>query len=164
MDEWVTRPVRGQNMPRYIIWHIPRTQDSHIHTWIRGVPEIAHGDRWAHWQQVRPMGAGIGITLAEADDLAQYVHKIDVLKYADEVHQAILSWLDEINEKDLEATPRYTDRLVDFPEYRTPGYYKETIDLVDMPVWGQLMRPCIGHVHRHLGELELLKNILRAGK
>ncbi|MEW6405051.1 MAG: DinB family protein [Chloroflexota bacterium] len=162
--EWLGRPGPGQNRIGYSVWHIPRTQDNFLNTWIRGQAEIAHTERWAHWQHLRPLGIGVGITLEESDEIAHTVHCTDALAYADEVHQAFLAWLAEIKGEDLDQVPNARQRLAAFPEYQTPGYLEEVNNLLDLPVWGLLIRPCMGHIHRHLGELEITKDILRKAK
>ena len=163
-EEWGSRPALGQNTIGYTVWHIPRTQDTHVQTWIRGIPEVVHSDRWAHWRQLKQRGNGVGISLAEADDVARIVQRADVMKYADEVHQEISTWLKELDESDLDILPNISQHLSAYPEYQTPGYVEEASSLFDQPIWSQLMRPCIGHIHRHLGELEIVKDIMRKGK
>ena len=160
-EEWLTRPAPGQNMIGYAVWHIPRTQDNFLQTWIRGQAEIIHRDRWSHWRQLKPLGIGVGITLQQADEITRTIRLGDVLAYADEVHQTMLDWLAEINEQDLNLVPDARQRLTAFREYQTPGYLEEVNNLLGLPVWGLLIRPCMGHVHRHLGELEISKDILR---
>jgi hypothetical protein len=161
-EEWVTRPAPGQNVIGYTVWHIPRTQDTFVQTWIRGIAEVVHGERWTHWQPLKRLGIGVGISLDEADEIARSVKRTDVLEYADAVHQAVFAWLGESSESDLDQILDTRQRLAAFPEYQTPGFIEEVTSLYDQPVWGLLMRPCIGHIHRHLGELEVVKNILRA--
>jgi DinB family protein len=163
-EEWVTRPAHGENTIGYTVWHIPRTQDTHVQTWIRGIPEVVRGDRWAHWQPLRHYGNGVGILLVEADEIARTVQRSDVIAYANAVHHEVLAWLGKLNESDLDEIPDIRGHLSVFSEYQTPGYIEEATDLLDQPVWSQLMRPCIGHVHRHLGELEIVKSILRKRK
>jgi len=160
-QEWVARPAPGQNMIGYTVWHIPRTQDAHVQTWIRGTPEVVHRDRWPHWRQLKRHGNGVGISLAEADEIAHSVQRAEVMEYADAVHQEISAWLKELNESDLDQLPNIPQHLSRHPEYQTPGFVEEASGLFDQPIWSQLMRPCIGHIHRHLGELEVVKNILR---
>jgi DinB superfamily len=163
-EEWLARPAPGQNTIGYTVWHIPRTQDNFLQTWIRGQAEIFHSDRWAGWHRLRPLGVGIGIMLDQSDEIARTVHLPDVLAYADQVHQTMTSWLGEISEEDLDSVLDAQGRLRAFPEYQTPGYLEEVDNLFGLPVWGLLIRPCMGHVHRHLGELEITKDILRKGR
>jgi hypothetical protein len=162
--EWLARSAPGQNTIGYTVWHIPRTQDNFLQTWIRGQAEVVHGDRWAHWGHLRPLGVGIGITLEESDEISRTTQLPDVLAYADEVHQTILAWLGAISEEDLDPVPEARGRLMAFPEYQTPGYLEEVDNLFDLPVAGLLIRPRMGHVHRHLGELEITKDILRKAR
>ena len=161
-DEWITRPAPGQNMLGYNVWHMPRTQDTFVQTWIRGIAEVAHRERWADWRPLRRFGVGIGISLDEADEIARSVRRADVLEYADTVYQEVSTWLGTSSESDLDQLPDAQQRLSAFPEYQTPGFIEEVANLYDEPVWALLMRPCIGHIHRHLGELEVVKTILRA--
>jgi hypothetical protein len=160
-EEWITRPGQGQNMTGYTAWHIPRTQDTIVQTWIRGTAEIVWSDRWTSWRPLRRLGIGAGITQEEADEIARRVRRTDVLDYADAVHQAIFAWLGGSSDRDLDQILDTRQRLLAYPEYQTPGFIEEAADLYDQPIWALLMRPCIGHIHRHLGELEVLKSILR---
>jgi hypothetical protein len=160
--EWVTRPTPGLNMLGYIAWHVPRTQDSFVQTWIRGVPEVAHSDRWSSWRSLKRLGIGVGITLDEADEIARCTGRADVLDYASTVHEEISAWLGISSESEFERVADTRGHLSAFPEYLTPGFAEETKNLHDLPAWGILMRPCIGHIHRHLGELEVAKQIVRA--
>jgi hypothetical protein len=155
------RPAPEQNLVGYTIWHMPRTQDAHVHTWIRGVPEVAHTERWSHWRHLRHLGYGIGISLQEADTIASSVSLQDVLKYADAVHHEIDTWLRDLDPVDLDQSPDISGHLSQYPEYQTASFLRETEHLLDQPTWNQLMRPCIGHIHRHLGELEMIRAIIR---
>jgi hypothetical protein len=163
-EEWLTRPGPDQNRIGYTVWHIARAQDHFFHSWIRGMDEIVHSDRWAKWRALRRLGIGVGITLAESDEIASSVQLVDVLTYADEVHQALIAWLAKIDEKELDRVPYAQEYLAAFPEYQTSGYLEEISNLFDLPVWGLLIRPCMGHIHRHCGELEITKDILRKAR
>lgn len=44
-QEWTSRPLRGENMSGFIIWHLPRLQDHLVQVWIRGVPEVVQDER-----------------------------------------------------------------------------------------------------------------------
>ena len=163
-EEWVTRPAPGQNMIGYTVWHMPRTQDTFVQTWIRGIPEVAHNERWAHWRELKRLGIGVGISLDEADEIARSVKRTDVFEYADAVHQDISAWLEGIDEGELDQVNNTQQRLSSYPEYQRPEFVEEVSNLIDQPAWTLLMRPCIGHIHRHLGGLDIVKTILRTGK
>lgn len=160
-EEWVARAAPGLNFLGATVWHIPRTQDLHVQTWIRGVPQVAHRERWAHWQPLQRLGTGAGISLAEADEIARSVRRAEVLEYAAAVHEETQHGLRDLNDTDLDQVPDIAGHLAPFPEYQTPGFVAEARGLFNQPIWAQLMRPCIGHVHRHLGEVEVLKEFLR---
>lgn len=163
-EEWASRPAPGQNIFGYSVWHIPRAQDSTVQTWIRGIPEVIHGDRWADWRRLQRYGNGGGVSLAEADDIAQSIQRADVVEYADKVHQEISRWLAELDESNLDMLPDYSQHLSAYPEYHTPGYLELVRDTFDKPIWYKLRGPCIGHSYRHLGGLEIVKDIMRKGK
>jgi len=160
-EEWTTRPAPGQNIIGFNAWHMPRTQDNVIQTWIRGKPELAHHARWSHWGRFRPLGCGVGISLEAADEIAFGIKKADVLAYVDLVNQEAIHWLGEIDDDELDMIPEVSKHLTPYPEYQTPGYREEMEGLLGKPVWGLLMRPCIGHIHRHVGELFYVKETLR---
>jgi hypothetical protein len=129
---------------------MPRTQDTFVQTWIRGRAEVAHSDRWTHWHALKPLGIGVGISLDQADEIARHVQRADVLAYADAVHQEVARWLEQSSDGDLDQIVNTRQRLAAFPEYQTPGFMEEISNLYDQPVWALLMRPCMGHIHRHL--------------
>ena len=160
-EEWFSRPGPGQNTVGYTVWHIPRTQDHFLQTWIRGEAEVVTKGQWSHWANLKAAGIGVGITMEQSDEIAQTATLADTLAYADEVHQTLLVWLEGINDNTLDFAPDVKERLQAYPEYQTPGYLAEVTDLFGLPVWGLLIRPCMGHLHRHLGELEITKDVLR---
>jgi hypothetical protein len=71
------------------------------------------------------------------------------------------TWLGEISEEVLDQVPNARAHLAAFAEYQTPGYMEEVNNLYDLPAWGLLIRPCMGHVQRHLGEVDITKDVLR---
>ena len=72
-----------------------------------------------------------------------------------------MSWLAQVREDELDPITDARQRLKSFPEYQTLGYLEEIDNLLDLPVWGLLIRPCMGHAHRHLGEVDITKDVLR---
>jgi len=163
-EEWLSRPGPGQNTIGYTVWHIPRTQDHFLQMWIRGEAEIVTNERWSHWAHLKPEGIGVGIIMEQSDEIARTATLADTLAYADEVHQTLLAWLEGIDESALEFVPNPKERLQARPEYQTPGYLEEVTDLLGLPVYALLIGVCMGHLHRHLGELEITKDVLRKAK
>lgn len=160
-EEWVARPAPGQNLLGFTAWHLPRTQDMFVQTWVRGEAEVVHSERWNNWQSLKRLGIGAGISLEEADYVAHFVSKAEVLAYADEVQQTISDWLGTCQEDDFDRLIDFQQRLAAFPEYQTPGFIKDVKHLFDRPVWDILMRPCTAHIYRHQGELEDMKRTVR---
>jgi hypothetical protein len=161
-EEWLQRPGPGQNRIGYTVWHIPRTQDNFVCSWVQGLPEVLYRPEWSHWAALRPLGIGVGIAGPEADGVAAATTRDDVMAYEEAVFRAIARWLHSICDDELEAIPDVARHLAPFPHYQTPSYLAETEGLRGRPVWDMLMRPCIGHIHRHLGELELAKSLVRS--
>jgi hypothetical protein len=162
-DEWLTRPGPDQNRIGYTVWHIARAQDHFLHAWIRGTNEIVHSERWAEWHALRPLGMGVGITLASPtkspppSNWQMYclcrrgTSGTDCMANRD---RRRVTWI-VLNAQEY---------LAAFPEYQTPSYLEEINNLFGLPVWGLLIRPSMGHIHRHCGELEITKDILRKAR
>ncbi len=161
-EEWLQRPGPGQNRIGFTVWHIPRTQDNFVHGWVQGLVEVLYRPEWSHWATFRQLGIGVGIAGAEADGVAAATTRDDVMAYEEAVFLAIVQWLHSICDDELDTIPDVARHLAPFPHYQTPSYLAETEGLRGRPVWDMLMRPCIGHIHRHLGELELAKSLVRS--
>lgn len=161
-QEWTARLAPNQNLIGFTVWHMPRTQDSIVQLWTRGIPEVFHEARWSNWQSLQRLGIGTGVTQSEADEIAATVHLSETLAYEEAVHKEILTWLRQLNDTDLDQIPDIAAHLAEYPEYQAKGFRAETDAMRGQPIWNLFMRPCIGHLHRHLGELALLKAMLRA--
>lgn len=159
--EWLDRAAPGQNRIGFTIWHMPRTQDNIVQLWIRGEREVMHGVEWAKWHALRPYGIGTGISFDEAEAVATQVNLTETLAYADAVHAEIMGWLRQCSDEDLDHVPDVAAHLAPYPEYQLAEYQRQLGILFNQPTWSLLMRPCIGHLHRHLGELQLAKTLLR---
>ena len=139
-------------------------QDSFIHTWIQGTPEIVQSERWAGWMNLKKFGVGIGVTLAEADQIAHSAERTEVIEYADSVQREMLAWLHGLTEADLDRIPDASRHLSAYPEYQTPAFRKQTDILLNQPVWYYLTRACILHTRGHLGEIQAARAVLRVGR
>lgn len=160
--EWTARAVAGTNVPGFTLWHMPRTQDWAIQTVVRGIPEVIADPHWRGRGALTTPGIGVGMTLDEADALARGVAKDDVVAYADAVHQAILDWLATLDDDALDVVPDMRAHEAPHPEYQLAAMRAEVEDMVGMPVWRFCNGPANGHLRGHLGEIDTLKQILRA--
>lgn len=87
-QELTTRVLLQTNLLGFNLWHVARTQDWALQTLVRGIPEII-GE--PHWQRLLlAPGIGVGLSEAQADDVARQVILAELLEYADAAHQAIL--------------------------------------------------------------------------
>ena len=169
-EELVARPLPGVNPIGFILWHMARSQDWGVNTAVRGKPEVIMRDPWRATSLAHP-GMGTGFDADEAAEVAGVFEIAEVLAYADAVHADSVSWLDSITEADLDAIPDVTAHDAPFAEYQTPGFRAEmgsgpehddaVADKGGLPVWIFLTSVSITHLHRHLGEVDMLRNLLR---
>jgi len=95
------------------------------------------------------------------------------LAYADAVHDDALAWLRTVDEAILDDIPDVAAHDAPHPEYQTLGFRAEMDsgpehdDAVGrkggLPVWVFLTSVSVTHLHRHLGEVDLVKDLLRRG-
>jgi hypothetical protein len=169
-EELVARPLEGVNPIGFLVWHISRSQDWAVNTAIRDVPEVITRKPWVGSPLAVP-GIGTGFDLEEAVHAAEGFELPALLGYADAVHRDTLEWLATIDEEMLDEIPDVGAHDAPHAEYQTPGFRAEMDsgpehdDAVGrrggLPVWIFLTSVSITHLHRHLGELDLLKDLLR---
>lgn len=168
--ELTAQPLPGVNPLGFILWHMARSQDWAVNTAIRDRPEVITRDPWAHSPLAVP-GIGTGFALAKAVDVARRIDLRQLLEYADAVQAGALAWLRTLDEAALDEIPDVAAHDARHPEYQTPGFRAEMDsgpehdDAVDrkggLPVWIFLTSVSVTHVHRHLGEVDLIKDLLR---
>jgi DinB family protein len=169
-QELVAQPLRGVNPIAFLVWHMARSQDWAVNTAIRDVPELIKRQPWSSSPLAVP-GIGTGFELKEAAIAAAHFELPDLLSYADAVHDDSVVWLRTVDEAILDHIPDVAAHDAPHPEYQTPGFRAEMDsgpehdDAVDrkggLPVWVFLTSVSITHLHRHLGELDLVKDLLR---
>ena len=168
--ELTAQPLPGVNPIGFILWHMARSQDWAVNTAVRGEPEVVAQAPWsARW--VAHPGIGTGFDLDETATLARKVELRSLLAYADAVNLHAAAWLDGVSEADLDAIPDVAAHDAPHPEYQTPGFRAEMDsgpehdDAVagagGLPAWIFLTSVAVTHLHRHLGEVDLLKELLR---
>jgi DinB superfamily len=155
----VTRALPNTNLIGFDLWHVARTQDWALQTLVRGVPEIIDESRWERLH-VSP-GIGVGLSEAQADELAHRVVLADVLAYADAAHRAILEWLRKIPDRELGRMPEVRKHLARYPVYLEQAMCDEVPWLFQRPQVWRCLAPALGHVRDHLAEMDLLKRQLR---
>ncbi len=163
--EWTARAVPGSNVPGYTLWHLARTLDWAVQTAARGVPEVIAADRWAGRRLLPDAGIGVEISLAEADQIAGAVAREDVIAYADAVLQTVQDWLGTLTDDDLDVTPDIEAHhgRAPYAAYRRPEVRKEVAGMAGSPIWALVYSPGIEHIRDHLGELDLIKQVIRRG-
>ena len=159
-DEWHARAVPGTNKPGFILWHCARILDWTVNLAIQGVPEMAASAPWVDRFPVQA-GAGFGITLELADRIADEVTAQELAGYLAGVRTGALDWFGRQTDESLDATPRMKANLELQPIYLEPQAWAEVADLDGLPAWQLLMRPAGAHIRRHMGEYDLLVELLR---
>lgn len=119
--------------------------------------------RWDGWRRLATAGAGAGFTLEQANEVGHFVERSDVLAYADAVHSIIQGWLCRLNDEDLDTVPDMQAHMAPYPAYQQPVFRAVIADLLGQPIWKLLNGPCYGHMLGHLEELDVLKQVKRAG-
>lgn len=162
-EEWTARPAPGMNLPGYAIWHVPATQDWVAHVAVRGQPEVRMQGKWASMPGINPNIPPFGCTQEQADAVARAANATEVLAYADEVHAALLAWLDNLSDDDLARVPDLAVNARRYPAERiTEDYLVEIADQMEWNLARFLASPCIGHARGHFGELDVQIALLRA--
>src|ERR1700719_4488263 len=170
--ELLAVPMPGANPIGFILWHMVRSQDWAVNTAVRGREELIKREPWS-WSLLAHPGIGTGFDAAEAKEVSHEVELKPLLAYADAVHAEIVAWLDSISETDLDVIPDVAAHDAPHPEYQTAVFRAEMDsgpehdDAVagqgGLPVWIFLTSVALTHLHRHLGEVDLLKDLLRSG-
>jgi hypothetical protein len=159
-EELATRALPNTNLIGFDLWHVARTPDWALQTLVRGVAEIISEPRWE--RLLLAPGIAVGLSEAQADDLAQRVALAEVLEYADTTHQAILGWLRRISDRELSRTPDVPKHLTRYPIYQEQAMRDEVPWMFERPQVWRCLAPALGHVRDHLAEMDLLKRQLRA--
>ena len=161
-EELTTRTLPGTNLLGFDLWHIARTQDWALQTLVRGAPELIDDPRWQGRGALVTHGLGVGVTEAEADELARQVALADILEYADANHQNIIAWLGEQSDDALEQHPDVPTHLARYPIYLSDAMREEVPWMYQQPFVWRCLAPAIGHVRDHLAEMDLIKRQARA--
>ncbi len=168
--ELVARPLPGVNPIAFLLWHMARSQDWAVNTAIRDAPEVIAREPWVRSPLAVP-GIGTGFELEEAARAAARFELPDLLRYADAVHADTAAWVRTVDEAMLDHIPDVAAHDARHAEYQTPGFRAEMDGGPEhdnavgrkggLPVWIFLTSVSITHLHRHLGELDLVKDLLR---
>lgn len=161
-SELTTRFLPHTNLLAFDLWHIPRTQEWAVQTMIRGIPELIDEPRWHGRGRLATHGIGVGLTEAQADELAHTLALADILAYADAVHQEIMNWLDTVPDEALDAQSDIITNLARYPIYLESAMREEVPWMYERPPVWRCMAPATAHVRDHLAVMGLLKRQMRA--
>jgi hypothetical protein len=169
-SELVARPLPGANPIAFLLWHMSRSQDWAVNTAVRDVPEVIKREPWVRSPLAVP-GTGTGFELEEAARAAARIELPDLLSYADAVHADTAARLRTVDEAMLDHIPDVAAHDARHAEYQTPRFRAEmdsgpehdnaVVRKGGLPVWIFLTSVSITHLHRHLGELDLVTDLLR---
>jgi hypothetical protein len=160
-DEWLKRAAPGTNLPAFILWHVVRALDSGIHMGLQGTSELIDRAPWSDRAWAQP-GVGVGMSLADADGVAERVVPSEVLGYADEVRTVASGWLKTLSDDDLEAQNIWIQHAAESSAYSYPAYASQIAWMEGRPVWAVMAISVFGHCWAHLAEIETLRGVLRS--
>jgi DinB family protein len=160
--EWSPRVLPDTNKPGFVLWHCARILDWTVGSAIRGVPEVADSAPWKD-RFPRYAGAGFGIPLAVADALTDATSAPEVSAYLAEVKASALEWFATQTDASLDAVPPLKAHQERHPLYLEREAWADIADLDGLPAWQLLLRPAGAHIRRHMGEYDLMVELLRSG-
>lgn len=160
--EWRARVLPHTNKPGFVLWHCARIIDWTVASAIRGVPEIADSAPWSE-RFPAEAGAGFGISLELADGVAETVSARDVREYLAEVKASALEWFATQDDRSLDVAPPMRANQERHPQYLEPQAWADIADLDGLPAWQLVLRPAGVHIRRHMGEYDLMVEVLRTG-
>jgi hypothetical protein len=163
-EELTTRALPNTNLLAFDLWHVARAQDWALQTMVRGVPELIDEPRWQGRGALVTHGIGVGLSEAEADDLARTLALADILDYADATHAAIIAWLGAQSDEALTERPDVPAHLARYPVYLGDAMREEVPWMYQQPPVWRCLKPANAHVRDHLAEMDLLKRQARARK
>jgi hypothetical protein len=160
-DEWLKRGAPGTNLPAFTLWHTVRAIDSGIHMGLQGTSELIDRAPWSDRAWAQP-GVGVGMTLTEADAVAERVVPSEVLEYADTVRTVASGWLKMLSDDDLETENSWIQHAAESSAYSYPAYASQIAWMEGRPVWAVMAISVFGHCWAHLAEIETLRGVLRS--
>ncbi len=161
-DELVTRVFPNTNLLAFDLWHVARTRDWALQTLARGIPELIDEPRWQGRGALVRHGVGVGLTEAQADELARNLALADILEYADATHAEIIHWLSEQSDDALDQRPDVPEHLARYPVYLEPAMRAEVPWMFEQPPVWRCLAPANAHVRDHLVVMDLIKQQMRA--
>lgn len=155
-----TRAAPGVNLIGFTLWHLARTVDWAINTMVRGVDETAFDFPFEGPADARVSQIGFGLTLEEADAIAEATTPAQVAEYLEIVVAGAAAWLQ--TEPDLAAIPDVVAQQPDFPGYRTDVYLEEVRSYAEARASTvQIVAgPATAHIRGHAGEIDILRQII----
>jgi hypothetical protein len=164
-EELTTRILPGTNLLAFDLWHVARIRDWAVQTMARGIPELIEEPQWQGRGSLTTPGIGVGLSQAQADEVARGLALADILAYADANHQEIDNWLRTLPDEMLDSQPDVPAHLARYPIYlEEPEMRQEAPWMYENPPLWRCLAPAIGHNRDHLAEIDLLKRQWRARK
>lgn len=161
-EELTTRQLPNTNLLAFDLWHVSRTQDWVAQTLAQGIPELIEEPRWQGRGMLATHGIGVGMTEAQADELARSLRLADIIEYADATRQRFTTWLAGLNDDALDEMPDIVARLGRYPVYLSPAMREEVPWLYQQPPVWRCLAPGIAHCRDHLVAMDLVKQQMRS--
>ena len=159
--EWMPRPGPDRNRIGFTAWHMVATRDWTIRAILQGATPLGWDAPFAGTGVAR-CAIPFGMSLPEADSIAEAVAPAEVAAYSEGVTGEILRWLERTDDSVLESPPTNgRAHLALSPRYSEPAYRFELdsnpAPMTDWPTWQLLSRPAFAHCLFHLEEMEFAR-------
>lgn len=159
--EWMARPGPGRNRVGFTAWHMVATRDWTIRPILQAARPIGWDAPFAS-TGVATCAIPFGMTLEEADAVAEVVTPAEVAAYSRAVTDELLQWLAATDDAALDVPPpNGRAHLALSPRYEEPAYRhqleSDPADMTLWPTWQLLTRPCFAHCLFHLEEIEFAR-------
>ncbi len=161
--QWMARPGPGRNRVGFTAWHMVATRDWTIRSILQAERPIGWDAPFAG-TAIAKCALPFGMSLEEADAIAEAVTPADVAAYSDAVTAEILRWLESADQDALDGPPPNGRAHLAFsPRYDEAGYREELdanssgMSMTAWPTWQLLTRPAFAHCLFHLEEMEFAK-------
>ncbi len=158
-EEWLARPLPGENRVGFMAWHMVATRDWLAQTMLKGVRPIGWDAPFAS-TGVASCEIPFGMSLEEADAIAEATNPADVVAYSAAVTKELLGWLDSADDAQLAVPSATAATHWDLSRrYADPGYKEEMAreDMAKWPVWQLFSRPALLHCANHLTEIDVAR-------
>ena len=136
-EEMYFRPTDDANSIAFILWHSTRSQDTNVHSLVKGIPSLWESEGWHQRFGLSAKDGGTGFNGEQVG--AFRPEKEELLAYCHRVWEVVPGILDDLTEAHLDSAPNQ--------------------ERPTMTVGRSLANFALGHGFWHLGDIRFLKGL-----